>query len=346
MPRLKPCGGGFPEKTRSLYDFDLSGVIETTVRETTISLRSDRRMHICRPEGMGFMVMRDKFDALVAGKAAAAGVDFHEEESCKSIERDGERWLVKTDKGSYSADFLVGADGVPSRTAKMLGLMESFDRYGVAISAELKVSDKQLEQQGPRVHFDFHCAPKGYGWVFPKTDHLSVGVFTTFHKAKGLKAALDAFIEGHENLRGYLEMIYCRAGLIPRGGVYRRLVTKGALLAGDAAAMCDPFFGEGIYYAARSGIMACEAILRAIKEGHRRLDQYDREVRELMVSDFWWARFFNFCFYRFPRLSYPIVQHRPYLQDLILDVNSGELTWKQCVLRFIFLSPYWAFKRE
>jgi len=341
MPRLKPCGGGFPEKTRQLYDFDLSKVLEVTVKEATICLRSERKIEVERPEGAGYMVMRDKFDALIVEQAAAKGADVHQGEKCRSIEPDKNRWIVKTDKDTYSADFVVGADGAPSRTARQLGLMQSFDRFAVAIDAELYVSDKQFERQGPRAHFDFHHVPKGYAWIFPKADHLSIGVFTTFSKAPGLRAALHDFIEQQENLKGYQEMPYCRAHLIPRGGVYNRIVTEGALLAGDAAAMTDPFFGEGIYYAAQSGILGAKSIMRSMNEGHRNLDDYDRECKRSLVRDFFWARFFNFCFYRFPRLSYPIIQHYPYLQNLVLDVNSGKISWKECVLRFIFMSPYW-----
>ena len=71
-------------------------------------------------------------------------------------------------------------------TARQLGLMQSFDRYAVAIDAELYVSDKQLGRQGEKAHFDFHHVPKGYAWIFPKADHLSIGVFTTFSKAPGM----------------------------------------------------------------------------------------------------------------------------------------------------------------
>jgi geranylgeranyl reductase family protein len=346
LPRLKPCGGGFPEKTRSLYDFNLTPVIEATVRKVIICLQGERHIFIDRPEGVGYMVMRDKFDAMLAEKAASQGAKLHQEEECISVEPEKNRWIVKTGKDTFSADFLVGADGAPSGTAQKLGLMRDYDRFGVAISSELRVSDKQLETHGPTVLFDFMQVPKGYAWIFPKADHLSVGFFSALPRVKGMRKALDAFIEKNENLRGYKEMSFCKGHLMPRGGVYNRIVTEGALLLGDAAAMTDPFFGEGIYYAARSGIMASNAIIRAMNENHRSLEHYDNEIRKTMVKDFWWARFFNFAVYRFPTIAYYPFQHRPYLQDRVIDVISGNLTWQQCVLKMIFLSPHWALKRK
>ncbi len=346
MPRLKACGGGFPQKTVDLYDFDLSGVLEVMVKKTTIDVQTNRTIYLQRPQGMGYMVMRDKFDSLIVEKAIAAGAVFRQEEKCLSIEPEKNRWIVRTDKDAYSADFVVGADGAPSKVARLLGLMEKFDRYGVAIAAELRVPDEHLARQGPCVHFDFQRVKKGYAWIFPKSENLSVGVFTTLGKARSLRSRLDEFIQQNENLKNYKEMFFSRAGLIPRGGVYHRLATEGALLIGDAAAMCDPFFGEGIYYAAKSGIMACKAILQSMKEKHRGLDHYDRDCRRLLTRDFWWARFFNFTCYRFPSIVHPIIHRRPYLQNLVLDVNKGDVSWKSGVLKMAFFSPYWAFKSD
>jgi flavin-dependent dehydrogenase len=222
--------------------------------------------------------------------------------------------------------------------------MRSFDRYGVAIGAELRVSEEQLARQGAGVSFNFHCVPKGYAWIFPKADHLSVGLFTTLPKLKGLRRALDEFIAREDNLRGFQEMFFCQGHLMPRGGVYHCLVAEGALLVGDAAAMLDPFLGEGIYYAARSGILAGQAIVRAMRENHRNLESYDQECRQTLVRDFWWARAFKAGSYRLPRICFPIAFRRPYLQNLLLEVIAGTMSYQESVLRVIFLSPYWAFK--
>jgi len=75
FPRSKPCGGGFSQKARNLFDFDLSPVIETRITLAEISLQSKNPALIHCPEGAGYMVTRDKFDTLLVNKAAEAGVD-------------------------------------------------------------------------------------------------------------------------------------------------------------------------------------------------------------------------------------------------------------------------------
>jgi len=53
--------------------------------------------------------------------------------------------------------------------------------------------------------------------------------------------------------------------------------SKGrVLLVGHAANLMDPMMGEGIYYAIRSGQIAPEAIVKAIKEDEKGISGYHR----------------------------------------------------------------------
>lgn len=340
FPRPKPCGGGFSRKAKDLFDFDLTPVIEAGITRTEISLRSRNTAVINSPEGAGFMVTRDKFDALLVRKAVEAGVELHEQEAFVELHPEKNGWIVRTDRDRYYADFLVGADGAVSRTARCLGLMQSFDRYAPALTAEVEISPGQLEPVKDLACFDFHVVKKGYAWIFPKSDHLSVGVFSTRLRPKGLNSLLLRYINDHELLRGK-KIRYWKGGLIPRGGTRRILVNKSALLAGDAAAMPDPFFGEGIYYAARSGMLAAEAIIRAEADGTGSLDHYETAVNLEITRDLWWARVFNFGFYRFPFAFYPAIRKSAHLQQLIIDINCGRITWKQGVTELVRSLPLW-----
>ena len=101
--------------------------------------------------------------------------------------------------------------------------------------------------------------PGGYGWVFPKGDHINVGVGGWKAVAGShLREELDATCRAYgldpaslTNLRGHhLPM--------QRPGV--PVVAGGAALVGDAAGLVDPLSGEGIYAAITSGIAVAPAI--------------------------------------------------------------------------------------
>jgi len=54
---------------------------------------------------------------------------------------------------------------------------------------------------------------------------------------------------------------------VPAGGVRRKTTADRILLAGDAAGFVDPFTGEGIAFAIRSGQLAAETVALALKHG-------------------------------------------------------------------------------
>lgn len=340
FPRSKPCGGGFSQKAADLFDFDLSPVIETIITRAEISLRSGKPVVVDCPQGAGYMVIRDKFDTLLVRKATEAGAELHEQETFRELRREKNGWVIQTDRDQYYGDFLVGADGAVSRTAKALGLMRSFDRYAPALTAEVEVPPEILAPMKTCACFDFHVVKKGYAWIFPKSDHFSVGVFSTRSRQNNMNQILLQFISNRDFLRGQ-KIRYWKGGLIPRGGTRHALVNNSALLAGDAAAMADPFFGEGIYYAARSGLLAAEAILKAVADNTNRLDHYETAVNLEIIQDLWWARVFNFGFYRFPFVFYPVIRNSSHLQQLVIDINSGRATWKQGVSELFRSLPLW-----
>jgi flavin-dependent dehydrogenase len=62
--------------------------------------------------------------------------------------------------------------------------------------------------------------------------------------------------------------------------------SKGrVLLVGDAANLMDPMMGEGIYYAIRSGQIAPEAIVKAIKEDEKGISGYQEALKCSLFPD-------------------------------------------------------------
>jgi flavin-dependent dehydrogenase len=127
----------------------------------------------------------------------------------------------------------------------------------------------------------------GYGWVFPKSDHLNVGVGAwkyagfTLRPKLGELARRYGFDESRlENLRGHHLPVRVPGAAIGRGPV---------AVAGDAAGLVDPLSGEGIHMAFASGRLAADAALRVLAGEAVDMRVYeaavDRELQpELTVS--------------------------------------------------------------
>ena len=81
----------------------------------------------------------------------------------------------------------------------------------------------------------------------------------------------------------------CKGHPIPLGDGARTLHVGRALLAGDAAGLADPFLGEGIYYAIRSGQLAAQALHKSLETGID-LSSYILAVNEEIIADFAYAR--------------------------------------------------------
>src|SRR5262249_4818756 len=102
----------------------------------------------------------------------------------------------------------------------------------------------------------------GYAWVFPKLDHLNIGVVGWKTEGPHLREQLhrlarsfDLDPEALEHVRGY--RLPLRApGDPPYNG---RIVPVG-----DAAGLIDPLSGEGIHSAFLSATLAAEAIVALV----------------------------------------------------------------------------------
>ena len=103
------------------------------------------------------MTQRRRLDHYLAEQAAAAGADF----------RDG----VKVSLDQIDAEVIVGADGANGTTAKTLGLGGPIV-HGVAFEGNAPYDDRY---RGLAL-IELGSIPGGYGWIFPKGDHVNVGV--------------------------------------------------------------------------------------------------------------------------------------------------------------------------
>ncbi len=287
-PREKLCGGGITHMGQNiLIRLGLS------LESRSLALREARLLF----EGRSYsffgnpvfrVVRRDEFDHWLVKKAEEKGVLVRQGEAVKKVTLHDEYVEVVTEKATYHAKALVGADGSrsyirqalkwpgPSRVARLLEILTPEND---------KVQPEFLDAVAV---FDFSRIAdglQGYYWDFPSyvkgEPFMNRGVFDSRARPEKPKADLKAalgisLVERERNLEDYRL----------KGHPIRWWEKNGqfsmprVLLAGDAAG-ADPLMGEGISFALGYGKIAADEIVDAFERQEFSFASY----RERLMAD-------------------------------------------------------------
>jgi geranylgeranyl reductase family protein len=241
FPRDKPCGGGLTTRAFNRSPVDPTPVVEELVDVVELRFRYGDAVerHARRP--VIAMTQRRRLDAFLLDAAREVGVEVREGSTA--------------DLGS--ADVVVGADGANGTTARAVGLGAGII-HGVALEGNVAYGRASRERFSRRAVVELAGIPGGYGWVFPKRDHVNVGVGAWQQEGPRLREHLRRTCEAHglrpdelESLRGH------RLPLRPPG---TPIASERVLLVGDAAGLIDPVSGDGMYECFVSAELATAAI--------------------------------------------------------------------------------------
>ncbi|PYL06140.1 MAG: hypothetical protein DME33_14515 [Verrucomicrobia bacterium] len=262
FPREKVCGDclnpaawpvlqrlGIAERVRRLPHAILSTVefIAVGGRKVAVDLPSGGEGEIA--------IKRSLLDALVLSRARELGGQIHEETSVTALTpaANGSHWKIQTDRGLvFAARTLVGADGRNSTVARLCNLLPRPARERVALQAHIPLP----AGFGARVVLQF--LPEGYSGQAPvNRDELNLCLVSKPSNISALRRWAEERFDLKRDHSWRTITPLTRAALAP--------AQDKLFLVGDAARVVEPFTGEGIYYALRSGELAAQAIVKIIR---------------------------------------------------------------------------------
>jgi len=357
FPRPKACACGLTRKTLAALRYSVDPVVERVCHEIVLQQASaepaHREVRVRTRNPICAMAVRERFDAFclqqTLGAAANGGsIALRKIEGIAAIRQLAEHVELDVMSGggagvveTLSAAVLIGADGSNGQTRRMLQQdthgeavpPSAQDWYKRGFALEATVGYALLPAKLPAgdaptdLVFDFAPLPGGYGWLFPKDDHINIGVgaFAPSDDASGanLKRVTRKLLAEYTRHKlgvdlGRLPNIVTGQHLGMGGHAY---VPQGrVLLVGDAAGLVDPLTGEGIHSALVSGQAAAAAVLSGEGDVGAAYAEALRPLQETLAFSERAAR----AFYREPERGFRVMR-TPILRGLVLKTYADGL---------------------
>lgn len=306
-PRHKLCGGAVTRLGFNILQalgFSLPLPIPQARVDDVRFAYGARTVHVRgRPQLVIFY--RAEFDAFLADQARQRGAVIRENEKVESLEVDEAGVSVTTNKDTYRALVVVGADGAKGITRRRFNQRNETSRVARLLEVITPAQENAPHFKERYALFDFTPASsglQGYFWDFPARVNgqpfFNRGVYDarldqTRPRARLpmlLQQSLSAVKEDPANTRPEGHPIHWFS---PRN----QFSQPRLLLVGDAAG-ADPLFGEGIGPALEYGQVAAETIRQAFARNNFSLRDYRGRVfrsnvgRYLLVR--WWIAWWSY----------------------------------------------------
>lgn len=220
-------------------------------------------------------------------------------ENCgvEKITQEESKNSIHTKSGIFECDIAIGADGAHSVISRNIGDIKVDKKHH---SAGLRIYYEGVtsfhEEGFIELHFFKEILP-GYLWIFPLADNkanVGIGMLSSVvaKEKVDLKKVLQKLITTHPNLKDRFKNAKPLETIKGYGlplGSKRNISGERFLLAGDAAALIDPFSGEGIANAIRSGRVAADHTIKCFEQKNFSAaynKAYDKEIYRRMWNEF------------------------------------------------------------
>ncbi len=276
-PYEKPCGGGVTSKVIREFPF---------LESQKLAKRKIYSIEFITPGGSSYtfplsspfyVFSRKELGRFLIDRAVQSGAHFIPEKVLR-VKKKKERWDVISDKGSHSADLVVGADGVKSIVRRQLWRNFAPRDLSLAVVGYIK---GEFEE---KVKVCFLSGVEGYMWWFPRQECASVGIGSLLGQMESnqMETLLRRFISEclpSKETKGASFKWALVPSLRAEELSHQRFSGERWALVGDAAGLVDPVTREGIYYALKSAQLLAEAILKG------ELGVYDRTLQREFLGE-------------------------------------------------------------
>lgn len=247
----------------------------------------------------GFLSPRLCFDDLLLKHAKQySNIEIIENCLVTGVSINDDKAVLQTSQGIFTGKIVVGADGAHSIISKCLGdIKVEKEHYSAGLRVYYEGVSGFHDEGFIELHFFKDILP-GYLWIFPLADNkanVGIGMLSSAvsQKKVNLKETLQNLLKTHphlaERFKNAKPLETIKGYGLPLGSKKRNLSGERFLLAGDAAALIDPFSGEGIANAIRSGRVAAEHITACFKQKDFSAafnKAYDKEIYRRMSKEF------------------------------------------------------------
>jgi len=264
-----------------------------------------REVVVGLPEGAEVAVRREDLDELLLRAAAAAGAKVYCGEAMTRLAKVEGGWEAGTAERAWRSRVFIAADGRNSTSCRLLRLSPASRRDRVAVQCHAPMAAGHEERVSLEIYGD------GYAGIAPVGEgEMNVCAVAAAGDLEGLRRRLMERLGIPEGVEWHRMAPLERADLAasPRAGLF---------LTGDVARVVEPFTGEGIYYALKSGMLAGQAAVMEMS-GNPAGGWYAREHGGMYRRRFWVNRLAR------------VAVTRPWVGSLVIRAGAafpGLLRW-------------------
>ena len=364
LPRQKPCGGGISTRVLTRFPWLREPLGRIPIHPVSSLYLEGPSGGVFRMQSNGpavILIRRIEFDYLLVSLAREAGAEILASTAIAQARQDDSGVTLRTRDGrELRAPIVIAADGVNSVIARRLGLNPGWPASRLALDMMEETPNATLTAAEPDTLSVFYGygGAHGYAYIFPKRDHVNVGIgyVLPYFKARvdltpyDLQQTFVGDLRARGLMTGASQRKHFTPFLIPIGGPLRRTAAGRVLLAGDAGGFVNGFSAEGIYYAMVTGDLAAEGVLSARREGAvqpslaRR--RYVRAWKHEIGSELRDSVLVQKYLFNSPARMDRVVrgaQTQPEFSRILVDYASGRLSYRaarrQLLWRFPRLLP-------